>query len=293
MNRLEFLKGVCASAALSGFPARVCGAAKMLGKPDLVIGVLSDVHIQIGPKTDPLAATALFRHALEYFRDRHVDGVLIAGDLADKGLETELKAVADAWFTVFPNGKLPDGSPVANLMHYGDHDVEPQMYSDKLKASFEKAGVPLPRSLSQCGVAKECWEKFFHEPWLPLRHVKVKGYDFILSSFVNEGSRSAPDDLGLRLLEMNLNPDKPFFYSQHRYIRGTYLSNEEMWGSDNNVSGKVLVNHPNCIAFQGHTHYMLTDPRGVWIDKYVTINTGALQSAPCGRVRENGINISW
>lgn len=83
----------------------------------------------------------MFRHALEYFRDRHVDGVLVSGDLAHLGLETELKAVANAWFAVFPGGKHPDGSPVANLMHYSDHDAEERFYSDWLKAEFAKAGV--------------------------------------------------------------------------------------------------------------------------------------------------------
>ena len=293
MNRRSFLKNMCAAAAASGLPARVWGAAEMLGKPDLVIGLLSDIHISVGPKVDPLRATALFRHALEYFRDRHVDGVLISGDLADAGLETELKAVADAWFAVFPDGRLPDGSPVANLMHYGDHDAETRFYNDRLKARFEKAGVPVPRSLSDGELRKTCWEAFFHEPWSPVRHVRVKGYDFVLSNFMREGGASAPTNLSERLAALKLDPMKPFFYSQHRYIGGTYLADEEMWGGDNGVSGKVLPNYPNCIAFQGHTHYMLTDPRDVWIGDYVTVNNGSLLNAACGRVRENGVDISW
>lgn len=293
LNRREFLRNACAAAAAAGMPARIWGAAKMLEKPDLVIGLLSDIHISIGPKSDPVKATAMFRHALEYFRDRHVDGVLISGDLANSGLEPELKAVADAWFTVFPDGKLPDGSPVANLMHYGDHDAEKRFYTDRLKASFEKAGVPVPRSLSDGELRKECWEAFFHEPWAPLRHVRVKGYDFVLSNFMREGGSSAPKDLSQRLAALKLDPTKPFFYSQHRYIGGTYLANEEMWGEDNGVAGKVLPNYPNCIAFQGHTHYMLTDPRDIWIGDYVTVNNGSLLNAACGRVRENGVDISW
>ena len=292
-NRREFLKGACAAAAVYGVPARIWGAARMMGKPDLVIGLLSDIHISLGTKDDPVKATRLFRHALEYFRERHVDGVLVSGDLAHLGLETELKAVADAWFAVFPDGKLPDGSPVANLMHYGDHDAEARFYSDWLKAEFAKAGVPLPRSLSQGENRKEIWEALFHEPWSPVRHVKVKGYDFVLSNFMREGAASAPKDLGERLAKMRLDPAKPFFYSQHRYIGGTYLADEEMWGGDNGVAGKVLPNYPNCVAFQGHTHYMLTDPRGVWIGPYVTVNTGSLKDAPCGRVRANGLDIFW
>ncbi len=293
VGRGDFLRGACAAAAAYGLPARVWGAARLLPKPDLVIGLLSDIHVHVGPNVDPLAATKLFRHALEYFRDRHVDGVLISGDLADKGLETELKAVADAWFAVFPNGKLPDGSPVANLMHYGDHDAEARFYTEQLKERFRKAGVAVPRSLSEGELRKECWEKFFGEPWAPVRHVRVKGYDFVLSNFMREGSASAPKDLDAQLKAMKLDPEKPFFYSQHRYIGGTYLSDEEMWGGDNGVARKVLAHYPNCFAFQGHTHYMLTDDRTVWIGDFVSMNNGALINAAVGRMRENGTSISW
>ena len=292
-NRRDFLKQACAAAALTGVPARIWGAAKMLDKPDLVIGLLSDIHIAVRAKTDPVKATAMFRHALEYFRDRHVDGVLVSGDLADAGLESELKAVADAWFAVFPDGKLPDGSPVANLMHYGDHDAEHRFYNDRLKEGFIKAGEPVPRSLSENEHRKEVWEACFREPWSPLRHVRVKGYDFVLSNFMREGGRSAPCDLEQQLRAMNLDPAKPFFFSQHRYIGTTYRSKEEMWGGDNGVTEKVMPKFPNAVVFQGHTHYMLTDDCGVWIGPFIAINNGSLLNQAPGRQRENGVDISW
>ena len=292
-NRREFLKNACAAAAACGLPARIWGAAEMLGKPDLVIGLLSDIHIQLPPTVERPGALERFRHALEYFRDRHVDGVLVSGDLANAGLETELKAIADTWFSVFPGGKLPDGSPVANLMHYGDHDTEARFYTDRLKAAFTKAGQPVPRSLSEGEYRKTIWEALFHEPWSPVRHVKVKGYDFVLSNFMREHGASAPTDLEAQLRAMNLDPAKPFFYSQHRWIRGTYLADEEMWGEDNGVSGKVLPKFPNAIAFQGHTHYMLTDDRALWIGDYVSVCNGALLNQWPARMRENGTHISW
>ena len=289
LNRRDFLKNACAAAAASGLPTVVRGAAS----PDLRLGLLSDIHISIGPKTDPVKATATFRHALEYFRDRHVDGVLVSGDLTDAGLVTELRAVADAWFAVFPDGKLPDGSPVANLMHYGDHDAETRFYTDALKARFTSAGVDVPASLSEGENRKTCWEDCFHETWSPVRHVQVKGYDFFLSNFMREGGRSAPTDLADQLAAAGLSTAKPFFYSQHRYIGGTYRADEEMWGGDNGVAGKVLPAYPNCIAFQGHTHYMLSDDCGVWIEDFVTVHNGSLLNQAVGRCHENGVDISW
>ena len=49
-----------------------------------------------------------FVKALEYFRDRHVDAVLVAGDLTNAGLVPEIELVAEAWKKVFPDNKLPD-----------------------------------------------------------------------------------------------------------------------------------------------------------------------------------------
>jgi len=178
-------------------------------------------------------------------------------------------------------------------MHYGDHDAEARFYSPQLRSAFAKAGVPLPRSLSEGELRKECWESCLRESWSPLRHVRVKGYDFVLSNFMREGAASAPKDLDARLMALKLDPAKPFFYSQHRYIRRTYLADEEMWGEDNAVSCNVLPRYPNCVAFQGHTHYMLTDPRTVWIGDFASVATGSLISAAVGRMRENGVHISW
>lgn len=293
MTRLDFLRGSVATAAFSGMPASVMGAANLLGKPDLVIGLLSDIHIQLPPTVKSTGTLDRFRHALEYFRDREVDGVLVSGDLANAGLETELAAVARAWFEVFPGGKLPNGQHVANLMHYGDHDAETRFYTPAVKDPFVRAGLPVPRSLSEGENRKVIWEKLFHEPWAPVRHVKVKGYDFVLSNFMREGSASAPSDLESRLNALKLDPDKPFFYSQHRWIRGTYLTDEEMWGADNGIAYGVLSKFPNAVAFQGHTHYMLTDDRTVWVGPFVSVNNGSLLNQWPARKRENGPDISW
>ena len=51
-NRRDFLKDACAAAVAAGLPARIWGAAEMMGEPDLVIGLLSDIHIQLPPTVE-------------------------------------------------------------------------------------------------------------------------------------------------------------------------------------------------------------------------------------------------
>ena len=46
---------------------------------------------------------------LSFFRDRKVDAVMICGDLADWGLLSGLKYIAETWEKVFPRGKGAGG----------------------------------------------------------------------------------------------------------------------------------------------------------------------------------------
>lgn len=109
MKRRKFLKtmSIMAAAMYADLPTFAQNVSQM-GKEKLKVGILSDIHI-----TDAESAKT-FRHALEYFRDRHADGVIIAGDMADWGIESQLKIVADTWFEVFPEDRLPDGQHIEN-----------------------------------------------------------------------------------------------------------------------------------------------------------------------------------
>ena len=90
------------------------------GKERLRMGVLSDIHI----RCDKPEQGEMFRKALEYFRDRGVDAVLLAGDIADTGRVAELEICANVWYSVFPDGKAPDGRPVEHLFVFGNHCVD-------------------------------------------------------------------------------------------------------------------------------------------------------------------------
>jgi len=297
MNRRQFLRDICAASVAMGAPARVWGAAAKAGSPDLRIGVLSDIHLSYdanGFLKKPTSRTqANFIKALEYFRDRHVDAVLVAGDLANSGLLPELELVADAWKKVFPGNKLPDGSPVVNLMHYGDHDVEKRFFVEKRFANtYVKRDGKMPPSLAFDGNNKKCWEELFGEEWSQVAVKTVKGYTFILANF-DQAHPGTAVGLDKCMAKHGADPSKPVFYSQHRWMKGTYCSDDGMWGNDSGKQKPILDNYPNCVAFTGHTHYMITDDRTVWQGEFTNINTGALLNQAGGRRRENGTRLSW
>ena len=121
IERRAFLKGSFAAALAVQTSGRAV-AVEPRGSVRLKLGVLSDIHI-----TDE-EATGPFKAVLKEFDRWGADGVMVCGDLADYGVIPQLECVAKAWFEVFPDGKGHDGRPIANLMHYGDHDTRGSTY---------------------------------------------------------------------------------------------------------------------------------------------------------------------
>ena len=166
MTRTEFLAGAAALAAMR--PRTVFGAlAPSARDANLRIGVISDIHVRA--RTGQFGTEHLVK-ALTWFRDRGVDGVVIAGDMADDGLVSQLQHVADAWNAVFPKG-----SGVEKLFVYGNHDIEGLSYNSKLK--------PAPEDIIATDRAA-AWEKAFGEPYEPIWSKSVKGYTFIGAHWV-------------------------------------------------------------------------------------------------------------
>jgi hypothetical protein len=127
LTRKSFLGAGIATAAFSAVSSPADQSVKPVGQRRMRLGVLSDLHITDAASTEP------FEAVLRIFDREKVDGVVVCGDLTDFGTETQLKLLADAWFKVFPDGKRSDGEPVANLMHYGDHDICDKTYRDRKK----------------------------------------------------------------------------------------------------------------------------------------------------------------
>ena len=233
-------------------PGTVCGT------PRLKIAVLSDIHVR-NEETQQV-----FIKALEWYRDQGVDAVLVAGDMADHGLVSQLQLVADAWFKVFPDNKAPDGRPVAQLLQYGNHDV----------ASWKEKDFPDPAERARKLIKfdpKGCWERAFHEAYAPCFAKEVKGYTFIGAHWPGVGG------LGdwLAANGKRLDPSIPFFYFQHPHPKDTCYG-AWAWGHDDGASTKALSTYANAIALSGHSHYTLTDERTVWQGAFTSIGTSSL-----------------
>ena len=276
MNRRSFIAGTL---SFAGFAAGRFGkvfAAEhgkfISGKPNLVIGVSSDIHVGAKPGPNGPYSTAFWKKTLEFFRDQGVDAVVAAGDLCNMGVTDELQAFADTWFGVFPGDRAPDGRKVERIFVYGNHDVSRSMAKRACKGDkgeMEKRAIALDRA--------GCWKRIFKEDFSEVYRKTVKGYDFVGAHW--EGALKGFDDSFCKGLAdfyakngASLGVSKPFFHVQHPHPKGT-CHGEGVWGQDDGVSTQVLSRHPNAIAFSGHSHNSLLDERAIWQGAFTSVGT--------------------
>lgn len=219
---------------------------EIMGGPRLRMGVLSDVHVR-APGTE-----SIIEKAFAYFREREVDAVLLAGDIADKGLKDEFRRFADTWYKVFP-----DGCGVKQLFVYGNHDWEGWCYGLKKDAPVPPELAPENRISSDPAAN---WRDCLHEDYAPIMLKEVCGYKFVLCQ-TKELRREDWEPFvarhGAALKTVPL-----FFYVQHYHLKGT-CSAPWVWGQDTGYSTEALSRFPNCVAFSGHSHTPLTDERTI------------------------------
>jgi len=241
--------------------------------PNLRIGVLSDPHMK-GEGTDgPL------EKALRIFDRMKVDAVACCGDLATSGLVHELERVGAVWNRVFPNGRRSDGAPVANLLIYGDHDMGGYAW-------IESKGLLPDDELKRLSIPNNdpaaLWERCFHEKWSPVVVKEVKGYHFILAHHPLHSKETCSGSFipgvkeALQAYRSKLVGDKPFFYLQHRLLKGT-VAGKIAWGQDTGGITEMLKEFPNCFAMMGHGHVACTDERSIWQGEFTALEVPSVR----------------
>ncbi|MBO7683494.1 MAG: metallophosphoesterase [Kiritimatiellae bacterium] len=271
-GRRDFLRGGAAFFVAAGLGNAVFG--RVAGPARLRVGILSDIHVVNGPKTCDYNAGSCetFEKALAYFRDQNVDAVVIAGDMADNGLESQLMQLGNAWRKVFPGGLRPDGGRVEKVFVTGNHDLEGWKYGYAKKLGVTKKTHA--QDILSLHIA-ESWKRVFDEDYAPMFIKDVKGYKFVGAHF-GEFDKKGAVAAFLKAHEAELAGPKPFFYTQHYHPKAT-CSAPWVWGQDSGESTAALKAFPNAVAFTGHSHTPLVDDRTLWRGDFTSVGTGSLR----------------
>ena len=286
LSRRSFIAGGLASCgAFAG--ARLLPAAGLgkSGGPNLRLGVISDIHVvraeRDGEGDDWWENDVPFRRALAWFAEEGVDAVVIAGDLADNGLASQLRLIGEDWDRAFPNGLNARGRKVEKLFVYGNHDMAGVEVARWRPEHANKSDAEL-RPLTIQADPKKAWEDAFHEEFKPIWTKKVNGYRFVGAHWMNNGNW--PD--GERFVDgledwyarraKGVNPHLPLFHIQHPIPKGTCYG-PWAWGQDDGRATRALSRFPNAIALSGHSHYPLSDERAVWQGAFTSVSCGCLR----------------
>ena len=288
VSRRWFIGGAVSFGAFGGCRF-FTGSDSAAGAPNVTFGVVSDIHIVAlaAPGDDERKANneLTFVRTLEWFRDQGVDGVIVAGDMADNGIISQLEAVAAAWNRVFPGDRAPDGRKVERLFVYGNHDLGGLPYARK--RFKDKTDAEINRQIIYPD-PKAAWEKTFHEAFEPIWTKEVKGYRFVGAHWWSQqGCRGRDETFNDGIADWyaarakEIDPSRPFFHIQHPHPKDTCYG-PWAWGRDVGLSTKALSAFPNAVAFSGHSHYPLTDERSVWQGAFTSVGTSSLRYMAAG-----------
>jgi predicted phosphodiesterase len=255
LNRKEFILG---TAAMTG--AYIVEGAEGV-RPNLKVGIVSDTHIQ------DEASARHFENALRYFRDCGVDAVMHVGDIGDWGLVSAWRYAADAWEKVFPDDCAPDGRRVVKLFTTGNHDFEGIKYWDQKEEMYAQ-GYAEDELLVDNDMAGQ-WERFFGEPFKPVVHKRVKGYDFITTHWNHRGEIAE----WMMLHGDEIDRNKPFFFFQHVNPDDTIAAG---CSGDGGVARKAFDGEPNAVVIGGHTHLSITDGHQIWQGGFTAVGAASL-----------------
>ena len=271
INRRGFLFSSGAAFLVAG-----CRTCDLFGRPNMVFGVVSDIHV-----TTPKSCRMLER-ALVQFRRRGVDAVVIPGDLTDWGLKSGLVYVKRTWDKVFA------GTGVVPLFCTGNHDFEGWWYGD-MTVEMHANGYSEADRLNDRGAPQQLakgWEEALGEPFEWVRCRTVKGYDFVSAEYERSGSKHLAE--WMKANGGRFGNGRPFFFFQHLPIKGTTV--DSFGWADGGVTKPILDPFPNCVAITGHTHRPFIDERQIWQGTFTAIGTPSLSyaSLPKDEPHENG-----
>ena len=241
-TRREFLKESLAALGFAALPGGFLFAAppgwKRGGRPNIVVGVVSDTHLRTAHSGNRIGRDWPDKHfvaALKYFKAQGVEAVVHCGDMAHRGQTREMVFHAEAWQRVFGGiGKGP-----AKLFVTGNHDAEGGNYGGFVARRYPDLEERSKHVLATDMAAN--WERIWGEPYSDVWHKEVKGCHFFgrnwgaplesLSDAVKKYAEEHPA----------AGQAKPCFFLQHRRPLAAVRN--------------ALKGLGNTISFFGHSHW--------------------------------------
>lgn len=250
----------------------------------LSVGVVSDVHINTGvPETSRKWKNALLQLGMKASESDPdgLDGVLVAGDLIDYPSDPAILEFKKVYESVI------NPEVVSLIYTVGNHDVPNYKWSETMVKDAEYIRKAFGDSYFQSDVDKDAGER------LECRHCVLKDYD-ILTITPDGTSPVAYSPEALKWLDGKLkeitskNPSRYVIVITHPMLYDTVYGSllgeaDGIWKSflpgywATRELPEILSKYPQVVAFGGHLHFPLNDPRSVWQGNYTALGCASVR----------------
>ena len=250
----------------------------------LSVGVVSDVHINTGvPETSRKWKNALLQLGVKASESDPdgLDGVLVAGDLIDYPSDPAIREFKKVYESVIN----PEVVPL--IYTVGNHDVPNYKWSETMVKDAEYIRKAFGDSYFQSDVDKDVGER------LECRHCVLKDYD-ILTITPDGTSPVVYSPEALKWLDGKLkeitskNPSRYVIVITHPMLYDTVYGSllgeaDGIWKSflpgywATRELPEILSKYPQVVAFGGHLHFPLNDPRSVWQGNYTALGCASIR----------------
>ena len=250
----------------------------------LSLGVVSDVHINTGiPMTSEKWTSALNQLAAKAAENDAdgLDGVLVAGDIIDYPNEQFLGEFKRVYESVLDPVKVP------LVYAVGNHDVPKYRWDSTMVSDASYIRKLLGDNYFLKDVDKVSGEG------LECRHCRIGGYDVIAVTPDGTGpvvySPEALEWLDSTLSEItSKRPNRYVLLITHPMLYDTVYGSllgeaDGIWKSSHpgywasRELPVILSKYPQVVAFSGHLHFPLNDPRSVWQGSFTALGCGSVR----------------
>ena len=116
----------------------------------------------------------------------------------------------------------------------------------------------------------------------PMRHIEINGFHLIGASTDERCQTKAEKQEWIKkelAIANEADPKKPIFFFFHPQFQNTVYGSAVLWRTP--AIYQTVMNYPQVVAFSGHSHAPLCDPRTVHQKYFTSFGTGALVGLSC------------
>ena len=218
------------------------------------IGVISDVHLQIGTT----AADYALKNALTNMKNDGVSAVLFTGDLVNTGVEAEYEKFNAIWDSVMGD------TDIKMLTITGNHEFEGVYFRE------EDYDAQIERYLA----AFDLEEANFHEVINGIHVIGLNSESHLVDGkYTMETTDWLVEQLDAARAD---NPYGPIIVMCHQTLKNTTYGSQ--WGSSaTSELYDVLRYYPEVVYFAGHSHFDFTNEKSIMQKDFTTIDVPSLQ----------------